>query len=265
MNTQRKIVSNGIVDAFVYGIFIFMGYMTWHSIYNVMGDKWMAWLGLLLFDGGAYAGYHMWTGASTSSQQVIAGKAILIADFIMAGGMIAGRLDILNPEQIRYLMLIATVINGAFLYYFKVSSAEVIEHMLEQEQKHEEDDNERKRVRNLHREAARQADAMVERQAIPMGTLMALRAAARLKYRLQLPMTEDEAKAFQGEVIDAESIPVPSLPSPTPMTLGFWDFWKSFFTRNLHTTQQGMQSQQVESSKSENSNQSNEDQQDQNQ
>ena len=54
----NKIVSsNWIKTAFLLGVVGMMSYTTWHAIYTATNDPILAWLGLFLFDAGAWSSY----------------------------------------------------------------------------------------------------------------------------------------------------------------------------------------------------------------
>lgn len=97
----------------------------------------------------------------------------------------------------------ATLANVGAAYYFHLNNPETRESM--QAQSLEDTINE---------EAIRQARANVEREARQLGSIMARRATARIKYRLALPMSVNERSEWEGETIEATAEDVPTLPAP---------------------------------------------------
>jgi hypothetical protein len=80
--------------------------------------------------------------------------------------------------------------------------------------------------------AFEQAEHQVESQALDMGSILARRATARLKYRLALPMTKQEAAEFRNDVIDVQAVeyvPTNTFPRPEPKQ-GFWEGVKTFLS-----------------------------------
>jgi hypothetical protein len=114
--------------------------------------------------------------------------------------------------------IIAATLNAGAIYYYHAHDPDTIEAIQAQEL---ED--------TLNEEALDQARFQVERKAQELGAIIANRVTARLKYRLRLPMTDQEYSEWQGETIDAEAYDPASLPPPPIQEPRFWDYMKSFF------------------------------------
>jgi hypothetical protein len=234
---NKNVFAGLIKTVFLYGVIGFMGYMTWHAVYNAMGDPWVSWLSLFLFDGGAYSGYKMLTGDAGGQHQRTAAKIILWCDFLLAAAMVAGALDILPTQTIRVVMLLSAGFNGWALYYYETHTPEYMEQAQDQDESDELTEAARRNRKKLHREAVRQADANISRQAIQLGNLLSLRATSMLKYEMRLPMTDAERNAFEGEVIDAETLPAPADVPPTAgQVAGLWEAVQTFFTGRRRNT-----------------------------
>src|SRR5687768_1720320 len=116
----NKIVSSGwIKTAFLLGVLGFMGYTTYHAVYSATSDTVIAWLSLFLFDAGAFASYRMYIGDAEGAPQRTAAKWLLWVDFLLAAAMVAGALEIMPPDAIKYIVFISAGINGAALYFYE--------------------------------------------------------------------------------------------------------------------------------------------------
>jgi hypothetical protein len=246
---MNKVSSNWIKTIFLYGVIGFMGYMTYTAVMMALGNRVVALLSIFLFDGGAYSGYQMYVGNAEGAHQRHAARVILWIDFLLAGFMVAGGLTLLPSHTILYVMLTSAVFNGGVLYYYETHKPETMAQMQEQDEQDLMAEAAAKSRKKLHKEAMRQANVNISKQAIRLGNLMSLRATAQLKYDMRLPMTEQELKAFREDAIDAEVAELPA-PDGMPQQFGFWEYLKTFFTRKLHTTLQGMLSQPEEPSPS---------------
>jgi hypothetical protein len=240
---RKDVLSGWIKNLFLYGVIGFMAYTTWNAVMLATENVVLASLSLFLFDGGAYAGYRMLVGDAEGAPQRSAAQVVLWADFLLAGAMVAGALEILPPNTIRYVMLVSAVFNGWALYYYETHRPETLEQMQEQDEKDSITEAARNNRKKLHREAMRQADANISRQAIQLGTLLSLRATSQLKFDMRLPMTEDERKAFEDDIIDVQALPAPA-DMPIQQQLGFVDFLKGLFTRGPRMPLQNTHSQQ---------------------
>lgn len=239
---QNNVMSGWIKTLFLYGVIGFMAYTTWHAVMRATADPLLAGLSLFLFDGGAYAGYRMLVGEAEGAPQRSAAQVVLWTDFLLAAAMVAGALEILPAVAIKYIMLCSAGFNGWALYFYETHKPETLEQMQEQDERDSLVEAARRNRKKLHRESMRQADANIAKEAIQLGALLSLRATSILKYEMRLPMTENEQKAFENDIIDAQALPVPE-PIPA-QSLGFMDYIKTFFTRRRHTTPQGTASTQ---------------------
>jgi hypothetical protein len=227
---NKKVSSEWIKTIFLYGVIGFMGYVTFSAVMKATGDYILAGLSLFLFDGGAYAGYQMLTGHAEGAHQRTTAKAVLWTDFLLAGFMVAGGLDLIPGLTVRVVMLISAVINGGFLYYYETHSPDTLEDAQEQDEADAQTLAAARNRRKLYKQAIKRADMNIAHQAPALGDLMALRAQAELKNAMRLPMTAKELKAWNEDVIEAEEIPaLPDYAQPQP--LGFWELIKGFFTR----------------------------------
>ena len=143
--------------------------------------------------------------------------AMVIAGIYLGGQTLA---DI--PSWVGGAVIVVTIIagtvNAGAIYYYHANAPETLEEIQAQEL---EDD--------LNEEAMDQARYQVERKAQQLGYIMANRVTARLKYRLRLPMTEQEAAEWEGETIDAEAYDPAELPPPPAQPETFRSAVKSFF------------------------------------
>ena len=101
-----------------------------------------------------------------------------------------------------YGVIGATLANLAAIYIFHISDPDIMEDI---ETSILED--------TLRAEAMKQAQQNIEAQAQELGAILAARATGKLKYRLALPMADDEARA----VIEA--------PEDKPATPGILETW----------------------------------------
>jgi hypothetical protein len=252
MHAQNKNIMSGWVKTlFLYGVIGFMAYTTWHAVYLATNNKILATLSLFLFDGGAYAGYKMLVGDAEGAPQRSAAQIVLWADFALAAAMVAGALEILPANTIKYVMLASAAFNGWALYYYETHQPETIEQMLEQDEADDLAEAARRNRRKLHREAMRQADGNISRQAVQLGTLLSLRATSMLKYEMRLPMTQDEQAVFEGEIIDTNALPAPVETSSAP-TMGLLEYLKTFFTQGQRNMRYALPSKQEDHSGSSN-------------
>jgi hypothetical protein len=185
---------------------------------------------LALFDGGVITWLFTFIDKAKGTPQRGVALSMTVADFagvamMVMGAIYLGGQSLTDIPDWMGRMLVnvtigATLLNLGAVYYYHASDPQVREAMQAQEL---EDD--------LNEEALEQAHMQIEHSAQQLGAIIANRVTARLKYRLRLPMTELEAKEWQGETIDVESYDMPALQyNRTP---GFWDYMKSFFGGKL--------------------------------
>lgn len=241
---MNKVSSQWIKAIFMLGVIGFMGYMTYSAVMIATGNRLTAFLSIFLFDGGAYSGYQMYVGNAEGAHQRHAARVILWIDFILAAFMVAGGLTLLPPHSILFVMLASAAFNGGVLYYYETHDPETLEQAQEQDERDALALAATKNRKKLHKEAMRQADNNIMRQASALGALLSLRATAQLKYDMRLPMTETELKAWNEDVIEAEEIPAAALPAPAAQPSRAWDFLSRFFGRGQRTMQHATPSQQ---------------------
>jgi hypothetical protein len=202
--------------------------------YDVMtklfpNDPILRWVSIALYDGGVIAWLLTYIARAKGTPQRGISLLMTILDFLGVVAMVIGGIYLSGQTltdiplwiggTIVNVTVIAATLNAGAIYFYHANAPDVIESSQAQEL---ED--------TLNEEALDQARFQVERRAQELGAIIANRVTARLKYRLRLPMTEQEYSEWQGETIDAEAYDPPAL-SPRPMDEpGFWDYLKSFFT-----------------------------------
>lgn len=168
---------------------------------------------LALFDGGALVWLGMFVYKAKGTPQRGVSLLLFLLDFLgvvlmTIGGVYLGGQQLAEiPEWIGKGLvngvIAATLFNVGAAYYFHISNPETREEM--QAQSLED---------TLSEEAMRQARVNIQREARQLGAIMARRATARIKYRLALPMSEQERGEWEGETIDATAEEMHSLPAP---------------------------------------------------
>ena len=167
---------------------------------------------LALFDGGAIAWLMAWIGHARGLMQRsisvimlvidLGGVVLLSAGRLLAGGQTMADIPASLAAAVIYGVIGATLFNLAAIYVFHVSDPDIMEDI---ETAILED--------TLRAEAMKQAQQNIEAQAQKLGAILAARATGKLKYRLALPMADDEARA----VIEA--------PEDKPATPGILETW----------------------------------------
>lgn len=170
------------------------------------------WYSLALFDGGALIWMGMFRYKAAGTPQRGISLLLFLFDFLCtvlmaAGGIyLGGQTFVAVPDWLgRWILnglIGATLANVGAAYYYKISDPEAREEM--QAQSLEDEINE---------EAFRQARINIQRESRQLGAIMAQRATSRIKYRLALPMTEDERAAWEGETVEG-TVVAPALPEP---------------------------------------------------
>lgn len=177
------------------------------------GNVYMQWLAIGFFDAGALVWWLMYIIKARGTAQRGAALVIFIVDLMGAVLMIAGELwlggqTLATPPA----WLARTLINGTIAvmagnliaaYYYHANAPDVIA-----AREMEED------IDELEAEARTQARAAIRRDARPLASVMAIRNTAQVKYRLRLPMTEQERSAWDGEIVNGEVKDLPALPAP---------------------------------------------------
>ena len=167
---------------------------------------------LALFDGGAIAWLMAWIGHARGLMQRsvsvimlvidLGGVVLLSAGRLLAGGQTMADIPASLAAAVIYGVIGATLANLAAIYVFHISDPDIMEDI---ETSILED--------TLRAEAMKQAQQNIEAQAQKLGAILAARATGKLKYRLALPMADDEARA----VIEA--------PADKPATPGILETW----------------------------------------
>jgi hypothetical protein len=213
---------------------------------------------LALFDGGALIWLGMFVYKAKGTPQRGASLLLFVLDFLgvvlmTAGGVYMGGQSLADiPEWMGYALVNgiigATLANVGAAYYYHMSSPETREEMAAQSL---ED--------TLSEEAMRQARVNIQREARNLGAIMARRATSRIKYRLALPMTDQERAEWDGETIDAQE--VPALPAPADEVPGWVKAFFGLFAGGRNSRRQP--SEPITTSNSNDSNSNEPDRQDQ--
>jgi hypothetical protein len=224
----QKWMTGAAFGLFVIGLFVWTSSLTLGVVGRVLPHAPVVkYFALALFDGGAAVWLLVYIYKAKGTPQRGAAILMTVADLAGVAAMSYGEIMLggqdltaiptgLGTFVIR-VIIIATVLNLVSAYYFHANDPDTREQIQNQEIEDE-----------LTEEAMTQARANIEREARQLGAILARRATARLKYRLALPMSEQEAEEFNGHVIEAQAEDMPGLPSPARHT--FWDMLKSFFT-----------------------------------
>lgn len=164
---------------------------------------------LALFDGGALAWLMAWLGHARGLMQRSISVIMLVLDLagivlLSAGRLLDGGQTLIDippalAQAVIYGVIGATLANLAAIYIFHITDPETMEEI---ETSILED--------TLQAEAMKQAQANIESQAQQLGAILAARATGKLKYRLNLPMGENESAA----VIDVKSEDITTSPAP---------------------------------------------------
>jgi hypothetical protein len=201
--------------------------------YDVMAilfpnDPVLKFMAIALFDGGVIGWLLAYTVKAKGTPQRGVSLLLTVLDFIgvaamaIAGIFMGGQTLADIPTWVGMLVVIATIVatvlNAGAYYFYHANDPQVIEAIQAQEL---EDD--------LNEEALDQARYQVGRRAQELGAIMANRVTARLKYRLRLPMTNQEVAEWNNEIIDAQAYDPASLPPPLVQDETFWSAVKSFF------------------------------------
>lgn len=201
--------------------------------YDVMAilfprDPVLKFMAIALFDGGVIGWLLAYIAKAKGTPQRGASLLMTVLDFIgvaamaIAGIFMGGQTLADIPSWVGMTVvvvtIIATVLNAGAYYFYHANDPDVIEAIQAQEL---ED--------TLNEEALDQARYQVERKAQQLGAIMANRVTARLKYRLRLPMTEQEVAEWNNDVIDAQAYDPAALPPPPVQDETFWSAVKSFF------------------------------------
>jgi hypothetical protein len=231
---NKSTLSTWIGNAFIYGVLIFMGALTYRGVHAATGDMLISALSIALFDGGAYAGYRLLIGHAQGDEQRTAAQTILVIDFLLACGMVAGGLFLIPSTTVLWIMLGSAVFNGGMGYFYKTHDPEVLQDAKEREIEDAEFENHMselkehvRRQRELYRIAQQQARITLEREGQILGAALAKRATARIKNRMRLVMSDAERKALEADVIEAKAEDVPQLPAPADNYIPGWV--QSFF------------------------------------
>jgi type II secretory pathway component PulJ len=213
--------------------------------YDVMAilfpnDPVLKFMAIALYDGGVIGWLLAYIAKAKGTPQRGISLLMTVLDFIgvaamaIAGIYLGGQTLADVPEWVGGLVvvatIIATVLNAGAYYFYHANDPDVIEAIQAQEL---ED--------TLNEEALDQARFQVERKARELGAIMANRVTARMKYRLRLPMTEQEHSEWSNEVVDVQAYEATTaaLPPPPVQNETFWSAVKSFFGGKRSRPQSG--------------------------
>lgn len=140
-----------------------------------------------------------------------AGVVLMTAGGVYLGGQTLASVPVWMGGAIVNAVIFSTLANVGGAYYYHLSNPGTREAIQAQEL---ED--------HLTAEAMRQARANVQREARQLGAIMARRATARIKYRLALPMSQDERAEWDGETIEGQVIEPQALPAPAGDDVPGW-------------------------------------------
>jgi len=199
----------------------------------------MKWLAIGFFDAGALVWWLMYIVKAKGTHQRGASLMIFVIDLLGAVTMIAGELWLggqtlaTPPAWLGKLLINGTTIvmagNLIAAYYFHANSPETREAAQAQELEDE-----------LVEEALGQARGRIRNEARQLGAVLATRTTSQIKYRMRLPMSENERASFDGEIVEGQAEDMKALPAPTNNTVGamFGQWLKGFFMRGLESLKQ---------------------------
>lgn len=217
--------------ALLFGVSV-IGY-TIKLTYDVMvtlfpNDPILRYVAIALYDGGVIAWLLTYIARAKGTPQRGISLLMTVLDFlgvvamVIAGIYMGGQTLANIPAWVGGLIVVTTIIastvNAGAIYYYHAHEPDVMEQIQAQEL---ED--------SLSEEALLQARHHVEMRAQALGAIMANRVTARLKYRMRLPMTEQEVREWQSEVVDAQAYDVQALPYHKEP--GFWEYLRNFLSR----------------------------------
>ncbi len=220
MKKITEYLGKGLTGLFVLGLLAWAANLTILAVRAAIPDQPLTpYLALVLFDGGALAWMQIFLKQSKGTPQRSAAILMTVLDLAGVIAMSAGGLHLIGSNAISKILLWATLTNVSAWYWYKLSSPDNLEAIAAQNLEDE-----------LTEEAQRQAKMNIEREAVKLGAVLATRTTSRIKYRMRLPMTAQEAAEWQGETIEGEvTETTPALPQPGAPRVNFWDFVKSFF------------------------------------
>jgi hypothetical protein len=219
---MKQLTASKVVKfLFMYAVLIFMALLTYRGAYAATGDPLVSLLALALFDGGAYAGYMIYKGHAQGEAQRAAAVTMIVVDFALAVGMIAGTLLLIPHNAVLWILLGAACFNGSALYFYHLNEPDLIQQIKENEIEDAEFDEhiqglkrQVKLQRELHRTAAHLAAFDIEKQAPLLAAVLSRRNVAQIKKRMRLALSENERKEIEGEVVDVKAEDLPQLPAP---------------------------------------------------
>ena len=220
MKKITEYLGKGLTGLFVLGLLAWAANLTILAVRAAIPDQPLTpYLALVLFDGGALAWMQIFLKQSKGTPQRAAAILLTVLDLAGVIAMSAGGLHLIASNAISKILLWATLTNVSAWYWYKLSSPDNLEAIQAQNLEDE-----------LTEEAQRQAKMNIEREAVKLGAVLATRTTSRIKYRMRLPMTAQEAAEWQGEAIEGEvTETTPALPQPRQPHFSFMDTFRAFF------------------------------------
>lgn len=206
MKKLFKTIGGIVFYIFIAAVFGWTASLTLAEVKAILpNDPITPYFALFLFDGGAATWFLVFIGHARGMLQRatallmlvldLAGVVILSAGRILTGGQDMAAVSSDLGAVMVYSLIAATIINLIAAYVYHVADPDT----LNQIEMQTLDDM-------LHAEAMSQAQANIESQVQELAAVMAMRATARLKYRLRLPMSAGEA----GEIVNEEDDSAPA-------------------------------------------------------
>ena len=197
------------------------------------GDPVAPFLALALFDLGAFAWLNTFMNIARGNGQRTTAFIMTIVDLAGVVFMAAGGLGVLSPSIVTLGLVIATGLNYAAWYVYKVADIEVQEAIQEQSLEDEQFAETLERKKELFHTAMKQTKAILDRDGYKLAAVISKRNYIAIKNSMNLELTAAERKAWEKDAIDAEveEIEPTALPGPSTPGLGevFGAWLKSFF------------------------------------
>lgn len=220
------------------------------------GDRIAPYLALALFDVGAFAWLNTFMNIARGNGQRTTAFIMTIVDLAGVVFMAAGGLGALSPSTITLGLVVATGLNYAAWYVFKLVDVDVQEAMQEQALEDEQFTETLQRKKELFHTAMKQTKAMLDRDGYKLAAVISRRNYIAIKNQLNLELTAAEARAWEKDAIEAdiEEIEPTALPAPATPGLGemFGAWLKSFFGQRVGPMNSSSTSQASHQSSNEN-------------
>lgn len=214
MKVIYQVIAKGLFVAFIVAVFLWTASLTLAEVREILpNDPLTPYFALALFDGGAVAWLGAWLYHARGIYQRAISLFMMVIDLLgvillAAGRLIGGGQSMIeSPEglgaAVVYGVVGATLLNLAAVYFFHTTDPDTIEDI---ETSILED--------TLRDEALTQAKAAIQNEARQLGGILAARATGRLKYKLRLPMRNDEVNAITAADLDAIDLQTAAAAAP---------------------------------------------------